>query len=553
MKRFCLLFAAFLAWVVPSHAQPSTPASPPPAAAQSPAAAAGWSDLTNQLRAAWDQLRAAEADKALLQAKLREALAAQPAAIDPRELARADEKIRALQKDNDLLRLALNQANAVPATNSVNAPELERLRRALAEAQRKLKLQTEAAVLLLAETNTKLDQQSRLASSLAQERDDLQRRLELAATSAKDAVRRAGEEANLRKPLADAKASGTSTANIAELNRQLTQTQNRLATVQTDRDTLAQEKKSLERRLDQAMQQVSKANQAAAAKATDARRIRDLERDRDRLQKELADANKEMAGRKSKSASRKLAILNDEMVAMRARLDAYEAKAVPYTREELALFQKPEPRLVEANAKAARRAARKAPAAAVLVAAGDHQFKSGEFDKAEASYQEAALKNDKDLRTLCNLATTEAAQNQLPKAEATIRKALAIDPNDASSLGVLGYVKYAQGQYDAALEAVGRATKSKPQDAGLQNLLGMALVEKGMRGQAETAFRKALQINPNFPDAHRNLASIYLTQKPPLKELARWHYQRALAAGHPHVPEIEKQLEDTKPDAGGGN
>ncbi len=531
MKRFCCVIAGFLALVVPSPAQPSTPA-------------ASLTDLTNQLRAAWEQLRAAEADKALLQAKLREALAAQPAAIDPRELAKADERIRALQKDNDLLRLALNQAKSAPATNSANAPELERLRRALAEAQHKLKLQTDAAVLLLAETNTKLDQQSRLAGSLAQERDDLQRRLELLATSAKDAVRRSGQ---------DAKTSGAAAANTAELNRQLKQTQTKLAAVQTDRDTLAQEKISLERRLDQAMQQVSKANQAAAAKAVDVHRIQELERDRDRLQKELADVSKETAGRKSKASSRKLQILNDEMIALRARLDTYEAKAVPYTREERALFQKPEPQLVQADSKAARKAARKVPAAAVLVAAGDRQFKSGEFDKAETSYQEAAVKNDKDLRTLCNLATTEAAQNHLPAAEATIRKALAIDPNDPASLGVLGYVKYAQGQYDAALDAVGRAAKAKPQDAGLQNLLGMALVEKGMRGPAETAFRKALQINPNFPDAHRNLASIYLTQKPPLKELARWHYQRALAAGHPHVPEIEKQLEDTKPDANAGN
>lgn len=535
MKRFCLVTGGLLVFATSALAQAATPAAP------ANPDAAHWRALTNQLRAA-------EADNALLQAKLREALAAQPAAIDPRELAQAEEKIRALQKDNDLLRIALSQALSAPATNTANSAELERLRRALAESQRKLKLQAEAAVLLLAETNTKLDQQTRLASSLSQERDDLQRRLALAGANAKDLPRLATENADLRKALAGAQASGGPSAKAADLARQLKQTQARLAAVQTDRDALAQEKQTLERRLGQATQQIAKASQAVTANAADARRFQELERDRDRLQNELAAANQEIASRKGKTTPRKLRILNDELVALRARLDSYEAKAVPYTREELALFQQPTPRLVEADSKAARRAARKAAApTAVLAAAADRQFKAGQFDKAEDSYQQAAQKNDKDLRTLCNLATTEAAQNRLTEAATTIQKALAIDPNDPASLGVLGYVKYAQGQYDAALEAVGRAAKARPQDAGLQNLMGMALVEKGQRGPAETAFRKALQINPNFPDAHRNLASIYLTQNPPLKELARWHYQRALAAGHPRVPEIEKQLEDTKP------
>ena len=35
---------------------------------------------------------------------------------------------------------------------------------------------------------------------------------------------------------------------------------------------------------------------------------------------------------------------------------------------------------------------------------------------------------------------------------------------------------------------------------------------------------------------------VYITQQPPLVELARWHYQKALAAGHPHNPELEKML-----------
>ena len=44
---------------------------------------------------------------------------------------------------------------------------------------------------------------------------------------------------------------------------------------------------------------------------------------------------------------------------------------------------------------------------------------------------------------------------------------------------------------------------------------------------------------------------IYITQQPPLVELARWHYQKALAAGQPHNLELEKMLDAKKP-AGSG-
>jgi len=36
---------------------------------------------------------------------------------------------------------------------------------------------------------------------------------------------------------------------------------------------------------------------------------------------------------------------------------------------------------------------------------------------------------------------------------------------------------------------------------------------------------------------------IYISQVPPLVELARWHYQKALDAGQPHNPNLEQMLD----------
>ncbi len=62
--------------------------------------------------------------------------------------------------------------------------------------------------------------------------------------------------------------------------------------------------------------------------------------------------------------------------------------------------------------------------------------------------------------------------------------------------------------------------------------------------------RKAIQLDPAYGSAHNNLAVIYATQPQPSLELARWHYQKALAAGHARNVELEKML-DQKPASGG--
>ena len=117
-------------------------------------------------------------------------------------------------------------------------------------------------------------------------------------------------------------------------------------------------------------------------------------------------------------------------------------------------------------------------------------------------------------------------------------------PNDAYNLSVLGHLEFLQGKYDEALDTLSRAANLDPQNPQIQNYLGVALAQKGLRAQAETALRKAIQLDPNYGDAHNNLAVIYISQQPPMAELARWHYQKALEAGQPRNPDLEKMLAD---------
>ncbi|HZR19727.1 MAG TPA: hypothetical protein VFE51_20750, partial [Verrucomicrobiae bacterium] len=69
-----------------------------------------------QAQAANFQQRIAQlqADNDLLQAKLKEALAVRPAAVDPVELARAQDRIKSLEKENELLKVNREKQNQSP-------------------------------------------------------------------------------------------------------------------------------------------------------------------------------------------------------------------------------------------------------------------------------------------------------------------------------------------------------------------------------------------------------------------------------------------------------
>jgi Tfp pilus assembly protein PilF len=515
--------------VAPAPATPGAkPAAPPSASPAQPALPAPPGDWEVQLNALKDQVRQMQADKAVLEAKLKEALAVQPAALDPRELARAEEKIRGLAKENDLLKVTLAQEKAKPAANT----------KALDESQQ-----------ALAEANSKLAEQTKTANALVTEKEAMQTRVKTLTADAEAAAALRAENQLLKKQVADLKAAPPPTTKAEEASRQLAQAQAQIAALQSDKEMLRLDKIALENRIKQlAAAPAPLAAVPTPAKTTDAARIKQLERERDDLQKQLAAANKELYSRKGKAATARTAEIENQLATLRDRLAVLEARQVPYTAEELALFKPPETKLAQVDRKDGRKSVNELPPGTVALVAEAHRYYANkQLDKAEEKYLQVLQQDKTNVPTLANLAAIELDLGHLETAEINIKQAVALAPDDAYSLFVLGRLKFTQRKYDEAIDAFSRAAKRDPQDAQAQNFLGLALSEKGLRGPAETALRKAIQIDPGCADAHNNLAVVYITQQPPLAELARWHYQKALASGHPHNPELEKMLDAAKP------
>ncbi|MEI6077500.1 MAG: tetratricopeptide repeat protein [Verrucomicrobiota bacterium] len=449
------------------------------------------------------QLASTQAENSSLQAKLKEALATQPAAVDAAELTRAQEQIRDLMKENELLKARHATTGKTGSTDSKTAAS-DKLQK---------KLTTEQAH----------------ATQLADENEHLRKELKQAGESTTTLAALREENGRLQTQLASLKeAAKTDAAMELKKDREL------IASLRTAVANAADEKSALEKK----NRELTKGSAASGYEKS----IRKLTAERDDLAQQLAAAKQKSSRRSDRAAATAGGSNSDQQVAtLRARLAVLEAEKIPFTPEELAQFRQPEP-AITATAPAKSASDKLPPGTAELAASAREHFSRHEYVEASADYQKILERDANNAVALANLATIELQQDKLAEAEKHIMAALAQNPNDAYNLSTLGSLKYHQNKYDEALDALSRSAALDPNNPETQNYLGVTLGQKGQRQQAEAAFRRAVRLNPAYAPAHNNLAMIYVNQQPAAPQLARWHYQKALAAGQPHNPELEKTL-----------
>jgi tetratricopeptide (TPR) repeat protein len=352
----------------------------------------------------------------------------------------------------------------------------------------------------LADARQNLAQQKDRADALAQDNDSLNSQLQslLVGPDSMKALRQ--ENAMLKQQLAQMQ-SGAPASNGSDA---LVQARAQIAALQSDADVNALEKQALEERL----QRYEEAAQSAPANTMSA-------------------------------------INSEEINKLRARLAVDEAQTVPYTADELALFNSTSPApQTNSVVNPATQSPDTSSDISLLVAEAQNYFDNHDYANAETDYEKILTEDKNNAVALANLAAIELEENKLDDAEAHLKSAMAINPNDSYTLSTYGYLEFREQKFDDALDALSHAAKLDPQNAQIENYLGVTLSHKGLRTQAETALRKAIELDPDYGAAHNNLAVIYLNENPPLMELARWHYQKALDDGQPRNPDLEKILAD---------
>jgi Tfp pilus assembly protein PilF len=468
-----------------AKAAPATPAPPPAAAAPAKPVteAAGFQE----------QIRALTAANAALENKLKEALSVQPAAVSPRELTKAEEKIIALQKEKDLLTVALEQAKAAKPPTAPS-PEADKTATQLADANQAL---------------------ASLKARSIEEAKSAQAETEQLKASLADAQKKIATDAVQIEAFKSAQASAASAAEIA-----------------AERDKLKEELAARTRDLADAEAHRDQSVVELRAK------LADMERQRDEL-KALATA----------PVVPPPAPLDGQAEQLSARLAVLEAQAVPYTPEELAVLKtNPSPLPAQEPAPPAehKRVVHSKkdlpPGTQGLMDEATLAARQHDYAKAAKILQDILHQDENNVFVLGYLANAQLILGQLDECEKIVMRTLALDPDDPTSLKFLGVLRYHQKKLDEALNALSRSAKYVSTDADTHYYLGRVLAEKGLRSAAETAFRKALVAEPNYADAHYSLAFIYAVEKPPSLALARWHYQRAVDLGHEKSQELEKML-----------
>lgn len=472
--------------------------------------------MEKQLRELNNELVKIRTERTDYQQKLREALAARPKDTDPAEMAKAQQKARDLQKAADLKQIEIEDLSRQIAATKKERDDLQK---------RVAVLTDKAEVPVLRKE----------VSALKARIDELNKRAAAGDKSAELAALLSAAKAEL-------KAEQTRVADLAKANQKM---EALLTDPNNATGITVDQYKSLEKK-NRDLETVVKSLEAQMQKGTaDEVKLRQLEKDRESLQKQLLDLQKQLEERK-KVSSNASDQLQQQLAASQAKVAVLEARKTPYTAEELALM-KSSSAPAAAAAPVAKTAEKPSPAvlppgAAVVALEAQRAYAAQRFDEAEKKYLEVLNLAPDNVYAFANLGAAQMELNKLPEAETSLKRALALDSNDGFSLALLGLLRFREQKYEEALEALSRAAQIDPANAQTQNYLGLVLGQQGQREAAEAAFRKAIQIAPGYAVAHYNLAVFYVTQKPPTRELARWHYQKALSVGHPQSDELEKLL-----------
>jgi tetratricopeptide (TPR) repeat protein len=362
---------------------------------------------------------------------------------------------------------------------------------------------------------------------------------------------------------------------------------------QTEIAGLKQKLVETERKLSDTAAELSNLKSLPPAQPPVAENLQQLTAERDLLKKQLSDVTKELAdieahptsgaatpspdlAARLKQAEAERDDLKKEVTAMavatgpgteverlRARVATLEAAPVPYTAEELALLKAAPsvpvpappvavkeiplavtlaqlPKDTNGPSPATHSAKDLSAAAKILMQDGHLDVAAKRYDAAENKYLEVLREDPNNLYVLCNLASVQYDERHLDDCEKTVRHAIELDPNDPGSLYVFGVLRHAQGKLDDAIDALSRSALANSTNAGTQFYLGTVLADKGLRPQAETAFRKALALAPEYADAHFALAIVYASETPPMNALARAHYLKSVDLHHEKDDTLEK-------------
>lgn len=168
------------------------------------------------------------------------------------------------------------------------------------------------------------------------------------------------------------------------------------------------------------------------------------------------------------------------------------------------------------------------------------------WEDARSAYLELINATPDNALAYANLGVAEFQLGNLVAASGNLKRSLELNPSIGNNWQTLGLIQYEQKNLNLAISSLTRAIHEAPRDAQARVYLAAVIRDYGWTEAALTELKRAIDIDPNLPDAHYNLAVTYLEIRSPRIELARRHYYKAIDLGAAPAPELEKALDSAE-------
>ncbi len=155
--------------------------------------------------------------------------------------------------------------------------------------------------------------------------------------------------------------------------------------------------------------------------------------------------------------------------------------------------------------------------------------RAGDLVEAEALLRRAASMAPQNAEIRINLGNLLRARGALRDAESEYRSALRLEPASRTARLALARVLNDGAAHDAAADEAGRLLEANDRDAEAWVALGVARRAQGRLPEAESAYRRALALRPDYAVARHNLGAL-LGQLSRAEESLE-HLDRAAALG----------------------
>ena len=171
-------------------------------------------------------------------------------------------------------------------------------------------------------------------------------------------------------------------------------------------------------------------------------------------------------------------------------------------------------------------------------------FAKKDWASARKAYKEMLDMDDGNALVWANLGAVEQQAGDLKRAIECFEKSVQFNPGLGQSWTALGLLLQAQGDTYKAISCFTRAIHEEPEDARAHNYLAITFKGFGWADAAEAELQKAIELKPDYGIAHFNMALMLLERRPPATELARRHYEKALALGVAKDEVVERRLKE---------